>query len=232
MRFHSIFVAVGWVLLGTMISGAARGEVVLGTEAEGNGGYGVGFSFESNTNLVIGQAFTLNQAVELSSITVFVNGNESEDPQGSFNLTLTDLIGSSAGSANVLFTDSGIFHTSAAGEHDPVVFSAPLALQPGTYYIVLSSDASGSGWGTNAQLLPGSVGTVDYSYVGFVFGGGVGNYQSLDPDNPNTENYANFQLNAVPEPALLGWLAPTVLMMVGRRAHLKRRSEPSSPLMK
>lgn len=192
----------------------ARAQV-LGTTAEGNGGFGLGYSFSAETNLVIGQSFALDTSTPIASITVYVNGDGTAAPQDQFTLTLTNNIGSSATAANVLYTGIGTFPNSLGGEHGPVTFLPNLTLGSGTYYIVLSSDGGpGTGWGTGGDLLPTTLGSVGSSYVGIT--SSVGTYQDLDTSNPNSSR-ANFLVTAVPEPAGLSLIALVGVPLLKRR---------------
>jgi len=207
------------VLLGA--ASIAQAELIVGTETEGNGGFGLGFSFDPEVNLVLGQAFTLSQPVVADSITVYLNGDESNQ----FTLQVMDQIGGSATPANVLLTRTGNFPDapSQITGHGPVTFSSlGLPLGVGTYYLVLSSDGGpDTGWGSGASSLPGGVGTVGSAYVGIAIGGGVGDYTLLqDPTEP--ENNLNFRIDAVPEPNSALLLLLGSVMLVGAK-QAKRR---------
>ncbi len=195
------------VLLAVVLCGAswARADLIVGTDVEGNGGYGVGFSFDSDANLVIGQEFSLSASIVADSITLYLNGDGTDNPQGAFTLQLMNLIGPTATNANVLATEVGTFPAGALPTgHAPVTFSGlGLLLNAGDYYLVVSSAAGpGVGWGTNADILPSAIGTVGSSYVGIAFGGALADYTYFDPDNPG-EGHANFRIDSVPEPSSL-----------------------------
>jgi len=194
--------------------------VILGTEQEGTGGYGLGYSFSEDTNLTVGQSFTLNQPVDLSAITVFVNGDDTADPQPSFTLYLTEAIGSAATAADVLFSSNANFPSGFPDEHPAVTFPTSVSLSAGTYYIVLSSGVveeggTGTGWGSGGEILPSTYGTVGDAYVGITTA--QGDYTSLDPENPSAGDHANFQLSIVPEPTAATLLVPAALLMIRRR---------------
>jgi len=199
----------------------AQAELIVGTETEGNGGFGLGFSFDPEVNLVLGQAFTLSQAVVADSITVYLNGDESNQ----FTLQVMDLIGGSATPANILLTRTGNFPDAASQVtgHGPVTFgSLGLPLGIGTYYLVLSSDGGpDTGWGSGADSLPGGVGTVGNAYVGIAVGGSVGDYTLLNPDDPN-EGHTNFRIDAVPEPNSALLLLVGGVLLVGVRSAKRR----------
>jgi len=198
-------------------------ELIVGTEPEGNGGYGVGFSFDPNVNLAIAQQFSVSQATTAGSITVYMNGDGTENPQGNFTLQLMDLIGAGATAADILWSGVGAFPVGVPNGHAPVTFTGlSLPLDPGTYYLVVTSDAGpGTGWGTGAAVLPGGIGTVGASYVGITIGGTVADYTSFgDPNQDGT--YTNFVINQVPEPAgilllALGLCGCWMLRRVGPR---------------
>jgi hypothetical protein len=188
-------------VLGCMTT--ARADVIVGTEPEGNGGYGVGYSFDTNVNLIIGQEFTLGSPVVADSITLYLNGDGTDNPQGQFTLQVMDLIGPTATSANVLSTQVGTFPGGILPDgHAPVTFGGlGLPLGPGTYYLVVSSAAGpNTGWGTGATELPSLVGSIGGSFVGIAVDSGVADYTYFNPNEPN-DSHANFVINAVPEPS-------------------------------
>lgn len=197
------------VAAATTFAVSVHAELIVGTDVEGNGGYGVGFSFDPNVNLVIGQEFDLSQAAIADSITLYLNGDGTDNPQGDFTLQVMNAIGPNATNANVLWSGAGAFPSGALPTgHAPVTFSGlTLALDPGAYFLVVSSAAGpGTGWGTGADVLPGGIGTVGASYVGIAFGGSVADYTYFgDPG----EGHANFVINSVPEPTTV------VLAVVG-----------------
>lgn len=214
----------------------AQASLIVGTEPEGNGGFGVGFSFSSDVNLIIGQAFTLTSAATIDSITLYLNGDGSNDPQAQFTLQVMNLIGPTATSANVLLTEVGTFPAGVLPTgHAPVTFSGlGLSLSDGTHYLVVSSAGGpGDGWGFNGPVLPSSLGTVGGAYVGIVTGGGVADYTNLEPNtNPDILN-TNFRIDSaaaphgVPEPMSLAiWSIGSLGMVVGqswrRRRHQRR----------
>ncbi|MGC4031744.1 MAG: hypothetical protein QM754_08425 [Tepidisphaeraceae bacterium] len=131
--------------------------VVVGTEAEGDGGYGVGKSLDETYHLIIAQQFTLTATTPLESITVYVNGDGTANPQDAFDFYLTDAIGASATAANVLASGTGTFPNSLNGEHGPVTFATPITLSAGSYFITLTSaEGQGSGWGRTPRQSPPS----------------------------------------------------------------------------
>jgi len=202
----------------------ATAEMILGTETEGNGGYGVGFSFDPEVNLVIGQQFTLNQDIIANSITLYLNGDGSDSQQSPMTLQLMNAIGFDATASNVLGTWNALFPSGTPdGEHAPRTFDGlNVPLPAGTYYLVVSSpEGYKSGWGTGAELLPSSFGSVGSAFVGIAGGGGVADYTFLATDNPQ-DGHANFVLEGViPEPAT--WLLAAVgvggVMLLARRKY-------------
>ena len=208
-----LFRTVLVLTLATAFNNALHAYLIVGTEPEGNGGYGVGFSFDPEVNLIIGQEFTLNQAITLDGIHVFLNGNGTGGPQSNFTLYLTDAIGDTATAANVLATMTGTFPDNPPGTHAPVSFYGfGPSLDAGTYYLVITSDGgAGSGWGSGAPIIPTTYGTVGSAFVGIVGGGAVGDYTNLDPGNPQAGN-VNFQFTRIPEPASIIMLAAFVFM--------------------
>lgn len=193
------------VLLG--VSPVQAGFVV-GTEPEGNGGYGVGFSFASDVNLIIAQQFSLNSAIVADSITLYLNGDGTNDPQGEFTLQVMNQIGAGATNANVLLTTNGTFPGGVlpTGHAAVTLGGLNLALGAGTYYLVVSSAAGpGTGWGAGATEIPSALGTVGASYVGIAIGGAVADYTLFDAPNTSFAN-ANFRIDSaspVPEPTSL-----------------------------
>jgi hypothetical protein len=204
---------------------SAQAGFVVGTNGDtnANGGYGVGFSFAQDVNLIIGQEFTLNSGVVADSITVYLNGTG----VGQFQLQLMGLIGPTATAANVFFSDVGTFPNTPSGGHLGVTFSGlGLPLSAGTYYLVVSSAAGpGTGWGTGADIVPSALGTIGSSFVGIAFGGAVANYTDFDPGSPNS-SYTNFHINdirGVPEPSSIAlMLSGSVSLFVLRAMKRKK----------
>jgi len=202
----------------------AQAELIVGTEPEGNGGFGVGFSFSSDANLIIGQQFSLSSPVVADSITLYLNGDGTDGPQSEFMLQVMNQIGPDATAANVLLTAFGSFPAGFPDAHAPVTFSSlGLPLGAGAYYLVVSSGGgNGSGWGSGANELPGGVGTIGTAFVGIAGGGAVATYVDLDPNNPN-EGHTNFTITAsVPEPASCCLLLSGIALFALRRVTAKR----------
>lgn len=214
----------GVLLLAIWSPIVAQGGLVVGTEPEGDGGFGVGFSFSADVNLVIAQEFWVNEPARADNITVYLNGDGTDNPQGEFTLQVMNQIGPAATAANVLWSETGTFPAGPLPTgHAPVTFTGVgVDLDMGSYYLVISSAAGpGTGWGTGANLLAGGIGEIGNSFVGIVTGGGVGDYTALEPTNPSASR-TNFRIDAVPEPAslllaLVGLPAAMAIRRLGRR---------------
>lgn len=194
---------------------SVRADFVVGTNGDTNhnGGVGVGFSFSTDFNIIVGQEFTLNSALVIDSITLWLNGDGTNNPQSQFLLQVMDQIGPTATAANVLYSATSTFPLGTApNTHDPVSFgSVGLALGAGTYFLVASSaGGTGSGWGTGADVIASALGTVGPVFVNGAFKNGVADYTFLDPTSPNPDfSHANFAINridAVPEPTSIALL--------------------------
>lgn len=171
---------------------ASRAEAssIVGTGNDGNGGYGIGFSFSPSYNLVIGQSFTMGGTSQVAdSITVYLNGLG----VGTFTLQLMNQIGPTATGANVLTSLVGALPNNSSG-HSAVTFnglSINLAASQ-TYYLVITSAAGpNTGWGSFGPTLIEPLGTVGSAFVGIRGDGGVGDYTYLDPNSPATFDHDN-----------------------------------------
>jgi hypothetical protein len=231
--FRKMLAAAGVMLLLTApMTGHAA--LVAGTGTDTTGGFGVGFSFSSDVNLVIGQQFFPTIPVIANSITLYLNDDNAANGADAFTLYVTNAIGASATAANVLATLSGTFPLTSGG-HAPVTFSSlalpllPAPLAPDGYFLVLaSSGGPDTGWGTGATPISSPLGTIGNSYVGIVLGGGVGDYTTLDPLDPNSSITA-FRVDTlaapIPEPSTYA-LMLAGLGFVGFVAHRRRRKQP------
>lgn len=209
--------------LGCAAAMAHAAPVLVGTDpAAADGGFGLGFSFAPDVNLVIAQQFSIGSAAAtVGGISVWLNGLGT----GSFTLQVVDTIGASATAANVLLSLTGSM-PNITGGHQEVAFSGlSLALAASTdYYLVLSSAAGpDTGWGTTTTAsLPGMPGSVGPSFVGIAVGGAVGDYTLLDPANPNSST-TQFRIDSavgapggtVPLPSSLALAGLALLAVAG-----------------
>jgi hypothetical protein len=200
--------------------------LIAGTANDTTGGFGVGFSFDPDVNLVIAQQFAVTAPIIADSVTVYLNDDNATNGADPFTLYITNAIGPAATAANVLATLGGTFPLTGGAGHAAVTFSSlalpllPAPLAPDGYFLVIASPGGpDTGWGTGGTPIPSALGTIGNSYVGIVFGGGVGDYTTLDPGSPNSSITA-FRVDAVaaiPEPStyalmlaglgLVGWIA-------------------------
>lgn len=188
---------------------------LVGTDAAGdNGGFGVGFSFAPDVNVVIAQQFTIGtSAATVGGITVWMNQNNTAPP-GQFTLQVMDAIGPAATAADVLLTLTGTFPNTPNGGHLLVSFSGlGLALAGNTdYYLVISSAAGpDTGWGTSSTDLAGTPGSVGSSFVGLGFNTSLADYRYLDPNNPNPA-HTMFRIDEV---AVAGVPEPSSTLLLG-----------------
>lgn len=227
--------------IGSAVSAHATSIVASGPTGE-NGGYGVGYSFARDVNLIIGQAFTMGGTSFIADqVTVWLNDWEGGASNEAFTLQIMDQVGAGATAANVLYTAGGTFPDSEGG-HLPVSFSGiNIALNAGTtYYLVVSSSAGqnpngvggGHGWGT-VDGGPGSFietfATVGSPYVGIEVGGGLADYNDLNENATGgrtmfaVDGHLPTSLSEVPEPTTM-LLTMSGLAFVVRRRRVRRPS--------
>lgn len=215
---------------------AAQAGTIIATDPAGDsGGYGLGFSFSTDVNLVIAQEFTLGAVGQvLDKATVWLNDFEGGASGASFTLQIMDAVGASATNADILFQATANF-PDVEGGHAPVSISGiGLTLNPlTTYYLVLSSGAgmnpandTGHGWGTTTGPFNQALATLGSPYVGLAFGGAQATYKDLQA-NPNggipifSLETSNVVGNEVPEPASVLMLGAGLALLAHR---LRRRS--------
>jgi hypothetical protein len=199
----------------------AAAAPLVGTDpAQDDGGFGIGFSFDPNVNLVIAQQFGIGAApATVGGISVWLNGRG----VGQFTLQVMSAIGSAATASNVLLMLTGNLPNVTSGHQEVAFTGLNLALAAATdYYLVVSSAAGpDTGWGTTTGVLPGLPGTVGSSFVGIRTGGGVADYTFLDPVNTNT-SLTLFRLDPVatvpvPSTFALAALGAAGLLVASRR---------------
>lgn len=210
-------------LLAAALSTSARAAPVVGTDpGADNGGFGIGFSFADDVNLVIAQQFSLQAATTAGGISVWLNGLG----EGQFTLQVMSAIGAGASAADVLLALEGNLPDVSDGHLEVAFTGLSLNLAAATdYYLVISSDAGpGTGWGTTTEILDGLPGTVGNTFVGSAGGGAVADYTALDTDHPNP-SMTLFRIDdapatpggTVPEPSSLALAAVALLAAAMRR---------------
>jgi hypothetical protein len=197
------------------LSPRAEAIPIVGTSAEGSGGVPI-FGFTlcvpcSPLNLILGQEFVIgSQPVIVDAVTLFVTTQVSAAAGETFLLQVMDLIGPAATPANVLHSAVGAFpDVNFAGL--PVHFGDfDLTLRADTSYFLVVSTSAGSsdtfgflhGWKANGSKIE-PFGTVGPRYLGRESGGGIADYNDLQP---NAGAHVNFLVEGrpadpIPEPA-------------------------------
>jgi hypothetical protein len=209
-------------VLSLVCASGAQAALIAGAANDTTGvGFGVGFSFAPDVNLVIAQGFDVTAPTSIGSVTVYLNDDDPSNnpPLESFTLYITRAIGAAATAADVLATLTGSIPLTppGAGAHFAVTFPGlsipvvPVAATLNDYFLVIASAGGpGTGWGANGTPLAG----VGNAFIGIVGGGGVGDYTTPDPNSPSTGviTHMNFLVETaavsgtVPEPGSLALL--------------------------
>jgi hypothetical protein len=231
MRNRIIAFTAALLLTGAV---SAQASAIVGTSTAGeNGGYGLGWSFQNDVNLAIGQAFTMGAAAQLlNAATVWLNDYEGGFSGASFTFQIMDAVGASATAANVLYQTSALFPDTEGGPHAPVTMSGiGLALAANTtYYLVISTAAgqnanqTGHGWGTTTGPYIEPFATVGSAYVGIRVNNGVADYTDLQENTGGVRTLFLLESQdaaVVPEPTTL-LLLGSGLLAASRR--MRRRS--------
>lgn len=201
---------------------AAMAAPLVGTDpAAINGGFGIGFSFSDEVNLVIAQQFNIGAApATVGGISVWLNGLG----EGQFTLQVMSAIGATATAADVLLSLTGDLPDIVGGHQEVHFGSLNLALAAATEYYLVISSAGGpdTGWATTTAALGGTPGSVGPSYVGIAIGGSVADYTQLS--NDRNQSMTAFRIDSartpdgsVPTPSSLALAAIALLGLAARR---------------
>ena len=112
------------------------------------------------TTQYLAQSFTLNTAVEITSVEVLIGGFG----DGRVLLQLTNALGPGAGPSNVLAQAELDVPNTVFPAGQLLSFATDLDVDAGTYYLVASSIVQGGWWPMVTSLLPSRVGSVGFPF--------------------------------------------------------------------
>lgn len=132
----------------------------------------------------LAQQLTLTTTVTVSTVDVAIQGPTFIQGSGQFLLQLTNAVGPGTTTTNVLAQQ--LFSFPPADTVATFVMSAGMILNPGTYYLVVSStsNTAGGGW-PQGQPLPSTVGVVGKGFVCEI------NFCTLSPSFPPASGVFN-----------------------------------------
>ena len=139
---------------------AAHGPGLLGTDLPHNSGAEIAVI----SSQFVAQEFTLTQPIHITSINLQMSGFGNDQ----FTFWLTNSIGPSTTTSNVLLQRNLTFPNTGGGVNGTTVsVSTDMQLDPGAYFLVLSSEQTSifQGWLLATMILPSNVGTVTNHFL-------------------------------------------------------------------
>ncbi len=174
---------------------------------------------------MVTQAFTLNEPFQVNQITVGLTASDA----ATVTFWITNSQGPGTTLSNVLFQTNSTFPIVSFPDGQPVSVTADVLLQPGTYYLMLTSGGpfTQQGWDVTNGDLANTIGSVGSDFV---------NPGPLDSSFPPASSLTSlstameFQLSGtladVPEPGTLGlvFAGAAILLMLKLRGFRSTKS--------